>query len=305
MEKDDYNIKMMNLLEDPDAYEIMDRDPTRKLQEKSNNLIKGMRFHGYIDEDLCKSLCQHNALPPRIYVLPKIHKPEFPLRPIVASIKSPTYFLSKFSADILNNIRDDRLNIRSSQCLPAMLSQVILEEADEFVSFDVVAMFTNVMTDLALGIIEKRWNDLKIFAPLPKRLFFKTLEHCLNNSYFKHNDRYYKQKAGLAMGSPLSAIVSELVLDELFNKLRDQFWEGIKFLVKYVDDSLLIIRSSIFNDVFSCLNNFHSRLKFTFERDHNCMNFLDTSFIRGEKNRVIYRYYKKPTYTGRIYSFPL
>ncbi|KAG5346220.1 ALF aldolase, partial [Acromyrmex charruanus] len=37
-----------------------------------------------------------NPLPPRLYRLPKVHKPNIPLRPIVSAIHSPTYNLSRF-----------------------------------------------------------------------------------------------------------------------------------------------------------------------------------------------------------------
>jgi len=42
-----------------------------------------------------------NPLPPRLYGLSKVHKPNIPLRPIVSAIHSPTYNLSRFLAQTL------------------------------------------------------------------------------------------------------------------------------------------------------------------------------------------------------------
>jgi len=42
------------------------------------------------------------------------------------------------------------------------------------------------------------------------------------------------------MGSPLSPIIAEFVLDELCLEIKDIFQNHIKFLTKYVDDSLFI-----------------------------------------------------------------
>ena len=38
---------------------------------------------------------------PKCYGLPKVHKPDVPLRPIVASQGSPSYNLAKYLAEIL------------------------------------------------------------------------------------------------------------------------------------------------------------------------------------------------------------
>ena len=40
----------------------------------------------------------------------------------------------------------------------------------------------------------------------------------LNNSYVEFNDRYYKQKYGLPMGSCLSPIVADIYIDDYMNK---------------------------------------------------------------------------------------
>ena len=42
-----------------------------------------------------------NPLPPRLYGLSKVHKPNIPLKPIVSAIHSPTYNLSRFLAQTL------------------------------------------------------------------------------------------------------------------------------------------------------------------------------------------------------------
>lgn len=39
--------------------------------------------------------------PPKLYGLPKVHKPNVPLRPIVSQIDSPTYDLAKHVASVL------------------------------------------------------------------------------------------------------------------------------------------------------------------------------------------------------------
>jgi hypothetical protein len=45
-----------------------------------------------------RALLPSSTRPPRLYGLPKIHKEECPLRPIVSTMGSPTYNLAKYLA---------------------------------------------------------------------------------------------------------------------------------------------------------------------------------------------------------------
>jgi len=50
----------------------------------------------YIDDKTCKYLIQNDTKPGRFYILPKIHKPGNPGRPIVSSNSHPTERISEF-----------------------------------------------------------------------------------------------------------------------------------------------------------------------------------------------------------------
>ncbi len=49
-------------------------------------------------------LCCNNGFAPKIYGLPKLHKPGILLRPIVSTINSPLYNISKYLTSSLMNI---------------------------------------------------------------------------------------------------------------------------------------------------------------------------------------------------------
>ncbi|KAG5339443.1 ALF aldolase, partial [Acromyrmex heyeri] len=82
MNTSDYKKKMKNLLLDK-AYKKLDKDPINIIAQNTKILVE-------------KSNIPTNPLPPRLYRLPKVHKPNIPLRPIVSAIHSPTYNLSRF-----------------------------------------------------------------------------------------------------------------------------------------------------------------------------------------------------------------
>lgn len=291
------------MLQDTSTYKILQTDPTTSLQRKSNLFVKKMYEEKWIDFGLKKYLTSYVSISPKIYGLAKVHKPNLSLRPVISSVNSPTYHLSKFMADILSYIRNDDINIRSSDTLPQMLSSVRMDPEYTFASFDAVSLFTCVDVELVMNILEKRWNDIKVHTALDKNTFFDVMEFCLKNGYCEFQGRVYSQIQGVAMGNPLSPIVSELVLDTLFLEIQDKFKESLKFMIKFVDDSLLIIKDTAFQDIFDFLNSFHERIKFTYEKNFDNMNFLDIQVIRCELGTLQFRHYKKPTHTGRLVHY--
>lgn len=74
----------MNLLNDTSNYKKQIKP--YKHQNKNNVLIKKWQNNNFITNEEAKKLLIHNALPPKIYGLPKLHKTNIPLRPIVSVI---------------------------------------------------------------------------------------------------------------------------------------------------------------------------------------------------------------------------
>ena len=71
------------MLSDKKTYEPLKKDPTNTIRNKVNNIIKLWKSKNYINEKIAYYFKSSNPLPTRFYGLPKIHKPNHPLRPIV------------------------------------------------------------------------------------------------------------------------------------------------------------------------------------------------------------------------------
>ena len=146
-----------------------------------------MHKKNYIDARFKKYLTIYDAVDPKIYGLPKIHKGNVPLRPLVSCVRYPSYNLSLFFASILYNIRDDTKNVRSSSILREALKNVNLGPGIMMVSFDLVSLFTNVPVSLLLEVIEEKLNELAgIYTTLDKKMFFEGLALCLRSSYCQY-----------------------------------------------------------------------------------------------------------------------
>ncbi|XP_047987680.1 uncharacterized protein LOC125227408 [Leguminivora glycinivorella] len=86
-----YEEKVTQLVGDTSTYKKVSYNPTARVTSKLNGLIGALSA-----KDQAKKLRQLNPTTPKIYGLPKIHKNDWPLRPIVSQIDSPTYKASRF-----------------------------------------------------------------------------------------------------------------------------------------------------------------------------------------------------------------
>ena len=94
MDRIDYDTKLRSILQD-DQYRPLPRDPTVKVENKIADTFKRLRSQGHLDNKLCNFLTPRYSTPPQMYGLPKIHKEDTPMRPIVSTINSPSYKLPK------------------------------------------------------------------------------------------------------------------------------------------------------------------------------------------------------------------
>ena len=92
---------------------------------------------------------------PKVYGLPKIHKPDTPLRPIVSSCDSVTYGVAKELTKILKPlVAKSPHHINSTHDFVEQVKQFTLAPGEYLSSYDVSALFTSVLVDPALGVIK-------------------------------------------------------------------------------------------------------------------------------------------------------
>lgn len=99
------------------------------------------------------------------------------------------------------------------------------------------------------------------------------------------------QNKGLAMGSPISAMLSEIFLQKYEDDHVSKIWNNhkIKMWVRYVDD-IFIIYDETYKDehdiILNKLNNFHKNIQYTCELENDRrINFLDID-IRIIDNKI-------------------
>ena len=154
-------------------------------------------------------------------------------------------------------------------------------------------------------IIEKNWQLISKVTNIPLKLFLKITKFCIEEaSYFKFDNCFYKQKKGLAMGSPASPILADIILVDILDETISQLGYDPQLVIKYVDDILMIIPRSETENTLTTLNSINENIKFTLEySDNNKIPYLDILIIKCDNGKVLTDYYQKPTSSGRILNF--
>ena len=155
---------------------------------------------------------------PLINGLPKVHKPGIPLSPIVSFTSSPTYKLSKHMSDLLSLLVGRSFSaVRNSKGFVEFISAQSLEEEEVLVSFDVTSLFTNIPINKAIDVAVQRLNADETLdtTNLAVQSIINLLRLYLEETLFQFRGQYYQQTFGTALGSSVSMIVVNLVMEEV------------------------------------------------------------------------------------------
>ncbi|UYV76178.1 hypothetical protein LAZ67_13002946 [Cordylochernes scorpioides] len=138
MNRLDYQNKMETILEDNEIFEPISKAENSKSIAHFKKTLASLKKNKKINDEQYKSFINYNTDIPYIYGLPKLHKEDIPLRPIVAYHLSPAIVVSRFLSSLLsphvrsrniysiNNIADFIGDIRRSIPDPHIAEIVLL-----------------------------------------------------------------------------------------------------------------------------------------------------------------------------------
>uniref|UniRef100_A0A7G3ARE3 Putative reverse transcriptase aedes albopictus n=1 Tax=Lutzomyia longipalpis TaxID=7200 RepID=A0A7G3ARE3_LUTLO len=187
------------------------------------------------------------------------------MRPVVAFIGSPTYALAKYVATLLSPLSNSPYNVKDSMELSRDINGKKLPEGFILASLDVISLFTNIPVRFALEEVERRFHEIEGHTKIEKKDFMRMLDLCLTTGYFSYNDEIYLQLDGVAMGSPISPIIADVVMQRLLDMTLGMSSLRICCVRKYVDDLLVAVHRDDVDAMLDLVNSFHDNLKFTHE----------------------------------------
>ena len=172
--------------------------------------------------------------------------------------------------------------VKNSQHFAEFIRGQTLDADQMLVSFDVVSLFTKIPVDLAIKVATNRLrydDSLWQRTSLPLEDITDLLTFCLNTTQFVFEGTYYKQVFGTAMGSPVSAVIANLVIEDIEHRALTTASVSPSFWKRFVDDVISAVSQDEIVVLLQHLNSIEPSIQFTVERETDeKLPFLDTWF---------------------------
>lgn len=301
-----YIEKSNNILLDLNYYTQLTNDPTSSYQQKANKLVSKFKKQGQLSEEMAKKLTIYNQTSPKFYGLPKIHKLELSVRPIISSINAPNSKLANMLKDVLTKAYNSNNDyyVRDTFEFAEFIKEKQLPRDYVIISLDVVSLYSNIPFELVTKSVNKHWERISEYTNLNLNNFLEILRFIFETTYCKFNNNYFKQILGTPMGATLSPIISQFIMDDLLEECIPILSFKPPFLKKFVDDIITSIPNECKNEILQVFNTYNEHIQFTIEHEtERSVPFLDTKLIRSENNQIILDWYIKPTNSGRYINY--
>ena len=284
LNRNSYLTKMKSILQDRTKFKLYKDDwytMLLRLQDKVNRFVDELKKKNIINDVRSSQLKSRGCKFGTMYGLPKVHKRGVPMRPVLSTIGTANYNLSKFLVELLSGFTNNEYTVKDSF---SFVNEICTLSNNNYTmaSFDVTSLFTCIPLDETMNIIiETVFKDQDLFNGFDKKTFKKLLQYCSKDNYFMFDGKAYLQTDGVSMGGCVSPTFANMFLSFHEKRWLENCPEEFKpkFYRRYVDDTFLLFRSQENVTLFlNYLNNQHDNIKFTcdLEKD-NKLNFLDIS----------------------------
>ncbi|CAF1552219.1 unnamed protein product, partial [Didymodactylos carnosus] len=249
-------------------------------ETKMNQYLRSLYLKNIIEQPLYYRLRSTSTSLSVMYDQPKVHRNGYPLRPIISSVGSYNYELSRHLAQIIQRYRTPPPSfVKDSFQFVERIKNIDYEDGQIMVNFDIESLYTNIPVyeaiETALDLIYVdgiKPND----APYCRDKMKELLKLAICDVPFRFQAELYKQKDGAAMGSCLAPILVDVLMIKLEQKLNKLSFNKPQLYLR------------------------HRNTHFTAEVENNGqLPYLDVMIMRNSNDR---RYdttlYKKPTDTG-------
>ena len=144
---------------------------------------------------------------------------------------APTYQLSKHLSGLLSQHTGKTAHhVKNSFHFIRILESLKIKPGNLMVSFDVVSLFTKVPVEESLTLLNQHFND-DILA---------LYKHVLTSTYFCVDGQFYEQTDDVAMGSPLSPVITNFYMEDFEMKAIKKATYKPACWYRYVDDNFVI-----------------------------------------------------------------
>lgn len=297
LNKDDYIKEAERQLNNLQHYKPLPYDTTLTNTGQIRKVLKRLEEMGKLPPNSTSQLIPKNIRTSPFYLLPKIHKPGCPGRPIVSGINCPTDIISRTMDNILKpTLKHIPSIIKDTREFLNIIKDEYLHEDEFLVTIDVSSLYTSIPHEEGLESVHKvltTFPSPHMDADTAKLLTGMTLK----NNTFKFNDKPYLQIQGTAMGTKVAPTYANIFMHYIETSMMDQSDITPRIWRRYINDIFAIYRCSE-DELISHLqhlNTLHHSIKFTYEYSQQEINFLDTTVYIDSDRKLQTRLYNKPT----------
>ena len=184
-----------------------------------------------------------NSRTPIFYMLPKIHKPNNPGRPVISSVNGHTEKLSAYMDEFLRPLAQTLpSHIRDTTDFVIRLKNLgRVAENSILATLDFSSLYTNIDTDDGLAIIEEVSVNTGQIRPSAKTLTC-LLEKVLKSNNFTFDNHNFIQVKGTAMGTRAAPNFANVYMGRFEGAFvyRTEWSHYIIDWVRFIDDIFLI-----------------------------------------------------------------
>jgi hypothetical protein len=245
--KDWYLEQCERHLRDRKTYALFDPDELPTIRSEVLENISNLPIMFDLPKQVCEFLLSspEDVGIPQFHCIPKVHKTEWSLRPIIPSHSWVTKKSSQVADFLLRQclkeaipwcVESTREVMQRLEALPPSLSDQVW-----LVTGDVGAFYTNVPIDETIENISNALGD-KSFEGIPTDMLDSLLRIVMKNNVFEFNGTFYHQVEGVAMGTSCAPAFANLSLG-FKERASGQIVvgdTGLRFYVRYMDDIFLI-----------------------------------------------------------------
>ena len=261
-----------------------------------------------LPKDVADIICPKGSRLAHLYGLPKTHKPELAMRPILSATGTYNFKLAKWLDEKLKPISINEFTISDPLRFSEELRKNGNVDGEILVSYDVSSLFTNVPVDETIEILVQKafheeWFNNKYNLALKESDLRALLNIAVKNQLFQLDGKLYEQIDGVAMGSPLGPLMANTFMCSIEEKLVSDMVMP-SFYHRFVDDTITSQRSlATAEDFLDTLNNCHESLNFTMECEvDGKLSFLGMEAIRNDEHFET-KVHVKPTNTGLLLHY--
>lgn len=251
VEKTWYVEQCENMLRDELVYTKLDHEDVQWFQEKVLERIKCLIAEGIAvgpsGEYLASSEDDKDI--PTFHAIPKVHKKDWTLRPIIPSHSWVTRKSSEIVDFLLRQIIKECVPwlVESTRDVIRRLQDVTITRSDDvwLITGDVESFYTNVpILETVKGISQLRGPERVegVRTDMVRHL----LEIIMCANCFQFNGKFYRQTTGVAMGTSCAPAFANLSLALREKEILEvsTIEDGLIFYCRYIDDIFLVFKGT-------------------------------------------------------------